>query len=234
MLADSLELNNGTIKSASSRADADLSHDGLDHDAEHKVDWEQSPPPANRPATGAPAITGTARVGETLTADISGISDADGLDNASFSYQWLAADAEIAGATGSTYTLAGADLGKAVRVRVSFTDDGGHGEVLTSVATATVSARPPEVTAVAVTSDAGDDDTYILDDVIQITLTFSGAANVSGTPRLKIDMDPADWGEKWASYQGGSGTASLTFTHTPWWSRTSQPRASPCWRTPWN
>ena len=36
----------------------------------------------NRPATGAPAISGTAQVGETLTAGITGISDADGLDNA--------------------------------------------------------------------------------------------------------------------------------------------------------
>ena len=66
-------------------------------------DQQQSPPPANSPATGAPAITGTARVGETLTADTSGIADADGLTGASFSYQWLADDTDISGATGSTY-----------------------------------------------------------------------------------------------------------------------------------
>ena len=47
-----------------------------------------------------------------------------------------------------------------------------------------------------------------------ITLTFSEAVTVTGTPRLKIDMDPAEWGEKWASYASGSGTATLTFTHT--------------------
>ena len=57
------------------------------------------------PATGAPAISGTAHVGETLTTDTSGFADADGLNNASFAYQWLADDSEIAGATGSTYTL---------------------------------------------------------------------------------------------------------------------------------
>ncbi len=34
--------------------------------------------PPNSSATGAPAISGKARVGETLTADTSGISDADG------------------------------------------------------------------------------------------------------------------------------------------------------------
>ena len=35
----------------------------------------------NSPATGAPTISGTAQVGETLTADKSGIADADGLSN---------------------------------------------------------------------------------------------------------------------------------------------------------
>ena len=51
------------------------------------MDWQ-----ANRPATGALTIMGTAQVGETLTADTSGISDADGMTNATFSYQWLADD----------------------------------------------------------------------------------------------------------------------------------------------
>ena len=37
-------------------------------------------PESNTPATGAPTIGGTAQVGETLTADTSGIADTDGLD----------------------------------------------------------------------------------------------------------------------------------------------------------
>ena len=45
-------------------------------------------------------------------------------------------------------------------------------------------------------------------------VTFDGTVEVTGSPRLKIDMDPADWGEKWASYESGSGTGSLTFAHT--------------------
>ena len=93
---------------------------------------------ANTPATGAPAIIGTAQVGETLTADITGIADADGLTGVAFTYQWLADDAEISGATGSTYALADDDAGKAIRVRVSFTDDAGNAETLTSTATVAV------------------------------------------------------------------------------------------------
>ena len=95
---------------------------------------------ANSPATGAPTISGTAQVGETLTASTSGITDTDGLTNATFTYQWLADDADIAGATGSTYTLVAADAGKAIKVQVSFTDDRGNTESLTSVVTAAVTA----------------------------------------------------------------------------------------------
>ena len=101
---------------------------------------------ANSPATGAPAISGTAQVGETLTADTSGIADADGLSGASFSYQWTAndgsSDSDITGATDSTHTLADADEGKTIKVKVSFTDDANNDETLTSAATATVAARP--------------------------------------------------------------------------------------------
>ena len=97
---------------------------------------------ANTPATGAPAITGTARVGETLTAATTDISDSDGLTNASFSYQWIAGESDISGATGSSYALTSSEHGKAIKVRVTFTDDAGHEESLTSGATAAVAARP--------------------------------------------------------------------------------------------
>ena len=96
----------------------------------------------NSPATGAPTISGTVQAGETLTADTSGITDADGLTNVSYSYQWLAEDADIAGETASTYTLSDDDVGKAISVRATFTDNAGNEESLTSEATAEVTARP--------------------------------------------------------------------------------------------
>ena len=99
-------------------------------------------PRPNSPATGAPTISGTAQVGETLTADVSGIADADGLTSVSYSYQWIAndasADTDISGQTGSTYTLVSADVGKTIQVRVGFDDDANNSETLTSEATATV------------------------------------------------------------------------------------------------
>ena len=103
---------------------------------------EDADTPDNSPATGAPTISGTAQVGETLTANTSGIADADGLANATFSYQWLADDSDISGATNATYTLVAADEGKAIKVQVGFTDDAGNEETLTSAATGAVSAAP--------------------------------------------------------------------------------------------
>ena len=103
-----------------------------------------TPPPANTPATGAPTITGTAQVGDTLTASTSDIDDADGLDNVGYSYQWLANGTEIAGATSDTYTPVADDVGKAIQVKVSFRDDRNHQEFLTSAATAAVTAAADE------------------------------------------------------------------------------------------
>ena len=122
-----------------------------------------APPPPNTPATGAPSITGTAQVGETLTADITSIADDDGLDNATFAYQWFAADAEINGATASTYTLVAADAGKAIKVRVSFTDDAGNDEHLTSAVTAAVVKPPLTATIHDVPSSHNGQDAFIFE-----------------------------------------------------------------------
>ena len=97
---------------------------------------------ANAPATGAPAIAGRLRVGEILSALTWGIADEDGLEEAEFAHQWLRGDADIAGATGYRYTLADSDEGGAIRVRVTFTDDAGNNETLTSTTTDAVAAAP--------------------------------------------------------------------------------------------
>ena len=154
---------------------------------------------ANTPATGAPAITGTVRVGETLTADTSGIADEDGLDNASFSYQWQADGAEISGATGNAYTLAGSDEGKAISVKVSFTDNAGNDESLTSAATDAVepgteeaqAANSPATGAPAVTGAAQVGETLAAD--------TSGIADDDG-------LDKASFSYQWFSNDGNADT----------------------------
>ena len=101
---------------------------------------------SNTPAEGEPRIDGSPEVGQTLSADTTAIADADGLEEVVFQYQWLSEDADIPGATGSTYTLTSGDVGKAIRVSVSFTDDAGNDEELTSASTGAVAAavvNPP-------------------------------------------------------------------------------------------
>ena len=80
-------------------------------------------------ATGKPEIAGTAQVGERLTASVGTIADPDGPANPTLTWQWLRVDADgtsnqtaISGATSATYRLVGADVGKKLRVRASFTD----------------------------------------------------------------------------------------------------------------
>ena len=108
---------------------------------------------ANTPAAGAPAITGTAQVGQTLTATVGTIADVDGLPNpfltdGDTSFQWIRVatdntETNIASATASTYTLVDADLGTTIKVKVSFTDDASNAETLTSAETAAVAAAAP-------------------------------------------------------------------------------------------
>ena len=102
----------------------------------------------NAPPVGLPVVVGKTLVQEELTVSVAGITDADGLDDAVFSYQWFrsagpadpATDAEIAGAVSMDYTLKPADQGTSIKVRVTFRDGGGTDEILFSEPTATVAA----------------------------------------------------------------------------------------------
>ena len=112
----------------------------------------------NTPATGAPTITGTPQVGQTLMAATTAIMDVNGLTNVSYTYQWIrvatdTTETNISMATASTYTLVTDDLGTTIKVKVSFTDDASNAETRTSVATAAVAApdtTPPTLVSATV------------------------------------------------------------------------------------
>ena len=184
---------------------------------------------SNNAATGAPTITGTAQVGETLTAVTTGITDADGLTSVTYTYQWIRAngtEADIASANSSTYVLDAADLGKTIKVKVSFEDDAGNAETLTSAATATVVAVPtaPMVTDVDVTSSPDSGDTYGTGEMILFTVTFDQAVTVTGAPEFEFclgttstmscDMGAAPPARRRAALSSGSGTTMLVFGYT--------------------
>ena len=141
-------------------------HPGLDLSEGEEVAVRLAAPDDGTPATGLPVITGTARVGQTLTVDTSAIADEDGLDNVSYSYQWIAndgtTDTDIEDATDSAYTPPVSDVGKTIKVRVTFTDDADNQESLTSADTDTVAATKPGVPGHlnAFPHDAGALDVY--------------------------------------------------------------------------
>jgi Ca2+-binding RTX toxin-like protein len=91
---------------------------------------------------GSVSITEMAKQGETLTASNT-ISDADGLGT--ISYQWQADGLDIAGATGAAFILTQAQVGKAITVVASYTDQQGSAESVTSAPTEFVANRidPP-------------------------------------------------------------------------------------------
>ena len=140
---------------------ADATHTSSTHLYEFAVDLDWSMEttrtvylslPANRPATGDLEITGTAQVGQELTADVTAVADADGIVTSTAIYQWFRIDAgtetAIPGARGNLlnkYTLRDDDAGKQLRVELTFTDQLGGEETLTSAAFpsgATVTANP--------------------------------------------------------------------------------------------
>ena len=152
-------------------------------------------------ATGTPAISGTARVGHTLTAAKGTIADGDGTTKADagdtgygYAYQWIRVDSDgtsnavdISGATSSTYSPMGADVGKKVQVQVTFTDDADNPEMVTSAAypsSGTIRAagfcgRTPQVRDAIVDKIPG------VTDCADVTATHLGA--ITGTLDLSSD-----------------------------------------------
>ena len=94
------------------------------------------------------AITGMARVGQTLTADTSNIVDADGLTSPNYRYQWIRVDGstETDLGTASTHVVTTADEGKKLKVEVTLTDDDSN--------TATLEAETGAVSGNAVPTSA--------------------------------------------------------------------------------
>ncbi|HHV98444.1 MAG TPA: hypothetical protein GXX36_02525 [Clostridiaceae bacterium] len=113
-----------------------------------------------RTLAGKVSITGIAKVGETLTADISELINAAG----TLTYQWYRAEQPITGANSSTYTLVTEDIGKTITVGV--TADGIYaegsvisdatGEVIRTYAVNIGSLTGGTITASSATAAAGE------------------------------------------------------------------------------
>ena len=175
---------------------------------------------ANSPATGGPGIIGSLLAGETLTATTENIEDEDGLTGAVFAYQWLRSDTDIEGAISSTYTMTDDDAGKAIQVRVTFSDDAGNEESLTSYARLSAPPLPPaqqddDDPAVAV-SFGSSAHSVTEGGTVEVTVTLDVDPERTVTVPLTVtDQDgasPADYSGVPSSVTFDSGEVLKTFT----------------------
>ncbi|QDT62011.1 aspartate kinase [Stieleria bergensis] len=125
--------------------------------------------------TGQPVIVGQAVEDQQLSLDLAGIADADGMENAVFSYQWYRDGLVIDGATEATYTPTDADFGKNITVLVSFVDDRGGSSVTLSQPTDPVQGVNDDPTGVPVMVG-----TFLEEEVLYADL--SGLVDPDGLP----------------------------------------------------
>jgi hypothetical protein len=188
-----------------------------------------SPAPVN---TAAPAISGTAQQGDTLTATNGTWSNSP----TSYAYQWQdctssSSCANISGATSSSYTLQSSDVGKTIDVVVTATNSGGSASA-TSAQTGSVKALAPVNTAApAITGTAQQGDsltattgswsnnptsyTYQWQDCT----SSSSCSNISGATGSTYTLQSSDVGDTidvvvTASNSGGSASKASAQTAT--------------------
>lgn len=103
---------------------------------ETQVFGDDVPAPSAPTNTVAPSITGTATVGQTLTAAVGTWTGSP-----SYARQWLRNGTAISGATGTTYLLIAADEAASISVRITATNAGGSAQA-TSAGVGPVAAAP--------------------------------------------------------------------------------------------
>jgi hypothetical protein len=151
----------------------------------------------------------------TLTAPDSGGVTASGSGSASMTLSGTAADIDaylntasniqytgpenVFGDSAATLTLTANDGG--------YTGTGGGGNVSFGSVNIDITALAPTVTNVTSTKDDG---TYGIGEMIVITVDFSNAVTVTGTPQLELETGAVD---RTVNYTDGSGSDTLTFTY---------------------
>ncbi len=182
---------------------------------------------ANDPATGAPVITGTAQVGQTLTATMGDIADEDhsgGLP--AITYTWSRVGRSDLSFEGDSYTLVAADEGQRLIVTATFTSFGGATESLESVATSAVTLPSLTVDTSATNYDvmgtAVEGDPSLVTGLFAATGEASGAGNEityavasAGTyGTLLIDSSTGAWSYLLNSEHSDFGTLNTGSTRT--------------------
>ena len=153
----------------------------------------------------APAVTGTAAQGQTLTASTGNWSPAA----TSYAYQWERAAgtttrwSPISGATAATYVPVGADLGQRLRVLVTANDARGPGAASSSAVGPVSAGAPVSTAAPGVTGTPR---------VGQTLTATSGTWNPAAASYAYEWQRSTDGGTTWASITGATATTYVLGT----------------------
>ena len=217
-----IELNGGTIRN-SANDDADLAHTGLTAQSGHKVD-----------TVGPGLLLDPVVNGAALTLVYREVFDTSVSPAASVFTVTVGSGARTVSGfsvTGDTVSLTldpvvdhGDDVSIAVAYTTSLRDPAGnaaiqiHGTSVTNETPSVSDPAPdpmgPSVTGIALGSTPGSDGIYAGGDDVDVTVTFDDSVTVDttdGEPSLRLMVGHL---ARRAVYEGGSGTATLTFRYT--------------------
>ena len=235
--ANQLQLNSATINATTGGAAADRNHSALSAQASHKVDTTK--PTVSRVAITSDAtddyygagdtiqvtVTFSERVNRTNTPQLTlkigttgnftdktaNYTSGHGTASLVFEYTVASSDEDTDGIEieANQLSLNGSTI----------TDLAGNTATLDHTAIQPQTAhkvgtnpnQSPSVSSLAITSNAGPDNTYKMGDKIQVQVTFSESVDVTDTPQLTLKIGDV---EKTAAYESGTGTASLVFAYT--------------------
>ena len=153
-------------------------------------------PPVN---TVAPAVTGTASFGSTLTTTDGTWT---GLAPITFTYQWQRTSVDISGATSSTYTLVAADVGNTIRCVVKATNSvAPSGVTANSNSTASVAAIAPGAPTIGTATSTG---------TTTATVVFTQPASNGGATITSYTATSSPSGITGTLSQAGSGTITVS------------------------
>ena len=210
--AGRIALNGGTIEDEADN-DAALDHEAVAPQVEHKVDGA-------RPAFVSAAVDGASL---TLTYD----EALDGSSTPATGDFTVSGGDQVRTVTGVRVNGSAVELTLDVGaehleagIQVSYTPGdnpiqdvpGNEAETLSreTVDNETPDTTAPTVSSLAITSSPGSDQTYAAGEEIELTVTFSEAVEVEGTPQLRLRVGTRN---RTAGYDSGTGTASLVFAY---------------------
>ena len=227
--ANQLSLNSGTIKDGDGNA-ATLTHAAVGTQTSHKVDGV-APTVSSVTMSSSAGADNTYKAGDKIQVTVAfsesvGVTRTPqltlriGSSNKTANFKRVNSQGVV-----FEYTVASGDTdtdGISIAANQlslnggTIKDTPGNAATLTHAAVATQASHKvdgviPTVSTLAITSSAGDDNTYKAGDKIQVTVTFSENMAVTGTPQLTLTIGDAD---RTADYESGTGGTELVFAYT--------------------